>query len=331
MKFKEFMDALDGEIKNVYLLCGAETFFIDKAREKILRRLEVDKATELLTIDCDTKPTPGEVVSAIDSSPFFGARNVVLVKNAPFFSADKKFERLESVLRDMQSTNYVIFTAKTADKRRKLYKIITQVGATLEAEPLRPWEVDDWLNDKLASLGKVMRGEARRHFNERIGILPEISLWYLENELDKVALNVTGNEITAEDLRRNMLAPPEVSNFALTDAVDERKPKKAIYLLRQQARVPAKLPLVMTLLVNHVRKLLRAKYFIAQGVTGRRLGEPLEMNPYIAQKLGETAKGYREPLLEEVFIELAEADFKLKTGRAGVEVLERILVKLCKR
>lgn len=331
MKFKEFMNALDGEIKNVYLLSGAETFFIDKAREKILSRLGVDKATELITFDCDAKPVLSEILSAIDSSPFFAARNVVLVKNATFFSAEKKIERLENILRDMQPTNYVIFTARTADKRRRLYKIISQVGAILEAEPLRPWEIDDWLNDKLASLGKIMRGEARRHFNERLGILPEISLWYLENELDKVALNVEGSEITAADLRKNMLAPPEVSNFALTDAVDEKKFRKAIYLLKQQARVPAKIPLVIALLVNHVRRLLRAKYFMAQGITGRRLGEPLEMNPYIAQKIGETAKSYSEKILEEVFIELAAADFKLKMGKAGVEILERVLIKLCKR
>ena len=331
MKFKEFMSALDGEIKNVYLLVGAENFFIDKAREKILARLDIDKTTELLTFDCDTKPALGDIISAIDSSPFFGARNVVLVKNANFFSAEKKFERLENILRDMQPTNFVIFTAKAADKRRKLYKIISQVGAVLEAEPLRAWEVNDWLNEKLSSLGKIMRGEARRHFNERLGILPEISLWYLENNLDKVALNVTGKEITAADLRKNMLAPPEVSNFALTDAVDEKKLKKAIYLLKMQARDRGKIPLVTTLLVNHVRRLLRAKFFMAQGVTGRRLGEPLEMNPYIAQKFSETAKSYSEKILEEVFVELAAADIKLKTGRADVEVLERILVKLCKR
>ena len=177
MKFKEFMNALDGEIKNVYLLVGAENFFIDKAREKILARLDIDKTTELLTFDCDTKPALGDIISAIDSSPFFGARNVVLVKNANFFSAEKKFERLENILRDMQPTNFVIFTAKAADKRRKLYKIISQVGAVLEAEPLRAWEVNDWLNEKHSSLGKIMRGEARRHFNERLGILPEISLW----------------------------------------------------------------------------------------------------------------------------------------------------------
>ena len=331
MKFKEFMSALDGEIKNVYLLVGAENFFIDKAREKIFSQLGLDKTTELVTIDCDTKPAFGEIISAIDSSPFFGTRNVVLVKNANFFGAEGKSERLENILRDMQPTNFVIFTAKTADKRRKLYKLIAKVGEILEAEPLRPWEIDDWLNAKLSSLGKIMRGDARRHFNERLGILPEISLWYLENELDKVALNVTGKEITAADLRRNMLAPPEVSNFALTDAVDERKTAKAVYLLKMQAREIGKLPLVTTLLVNHLRRLLRAKFFMTQGVTGRKLGAPLEMNPYIAQKIGETARGYSEKILEEVFIELADVDFKLKTGRAGVESLEKIIVKLCNR
>lgn len=331
MKFADFMSALDGTVKNVYLLVGAETFFIDKARDKIFSRLGVDKSTELVTIDCDSKPTIGEIVSTIDSSPFFGSRNVVLVKNANFFAADTKSERLENVLRDMQPTNFVIFTAKAADKRRRLYKIVAKFGEILEAEPLRPWEVDGWLNQKLSSLGKIMRGEARRHFNERLGILPEISLWYLENELDKVALNVTGNEITAADLRRNMLSPPEVSNFALTDAVDERKTSKAVYLLKAQARDFSKLPLVTTLLANHLRRLLRAKFFMAQGVTGRRLAEPLEMNPYIAQKIGETSRGYSEKLLQETFVELAEADFKLKTGRAGVESLEKIVVRLCNR
>ena len=331
MKFKEFMNVLDGGIKNVYLLVGAETFFIDKAREKILARLDIDKTTELLTFDCDTKPALSDILNAIDSSPFFGARNVVLVKNANFFSGEKKFERLENILRDMQPTNFVIFTAKAADKRRKLYKIISKVGAVLEAEPLRAWEVDDWLNEKLSSLRKFMLDDAKKYFNELLGILPEISLWYLENELDKVALNVTGKEITAADLRKNMLAPPEVSNFALTDAVDEKKLKKAIYLLKMQARDRGKIPLVTTLLVNHVRRLLRAKFFMAQGISGRRLGEPLEMNPYIAQKFSETAKSYSGKILEEVFVELAAADFKLKTGRADVEILERILVKLCKR
>lgn len=331
MKFHDFMKTLDGELKHVYLLCGDENFFIDKAREKIFARLNVDRSRELTIIDCDTKPAPSTILNAIDSMPLFTERNIVLIKNATMFSGEFKSPRLENVLRDMQAKNFVIFVAKTADKRRKLYKIIDKVGAVLEANSLRPWEIDDWLSEKLKSIGKFMSREARQHFNERLGIMPEISLSQLENEFDKIALNVHGREISADDLRKNLTPLPEVSSFALTDAIDERKAKKAVYLLRMQAKVPAKLFGAMSLLVRHVRQLIRAKFFIDKGIKGRKLGEPLEMNPYIAQKVGTNALTYPTPLLEEIFVALADADFMLKTGRADAEILERIIIRLCRR
>ena len=330
MKFHDFMKTLDGELKHVYLLCGDENFFIDKAREKILARLNVDRS-ELTIIDCDAKPELSAIINAIESMPLFATKNVVIIKNATIFSGEFKSPRLENILRDMQPKSFVIFTAKTVDKRRKLYKIIDKTGAVMEATALRPWEIDTWLDEKLNSIGKFMSREARQHFNERLGIMPEISLGQLENEFDKISLNVHGREITADDLRKNLSPLPEVSSFALTDAIDARKAKKAVYLLRVQAKVPAKLFGALALLVRHVRQLIRAKFFIDKGIKGRKLGEPLEMNPYIAQKVGTNALTYPTPLLEEAFVALADADFMLKTGRADVEILERIVIRLCRR
>ncbi len=330
MNYKDFMQELNSEIKNVYLLCGTENFYIDKAREKIFERLAVDKS-EIVTFDCAEKISTAEIISAIDSAPLFNPQNVVLVKNAPYFGAEGKSDRLAEVLEYMQPTNFVIFISKSADKRKKLYKIISRVGAVLEAEPLRPWQLDDWLNDKLKSIGKVMTPDARKYFMERAGLLQEISLWYFENELDKVALAIKSREITVEHLERLLTELPEVSNFALVDAIDARKPKTAIKILRMQLRDRNKFPLVTTILVRHVRQLLRAKYFIAKGVKGRGLAEPLELNPFIAQKVAEKSASYSPKLLEKIFIELADADFKLKTGRAGIEILERIVIKLAAR
>ena len=329
MKFKEFMAALDRELKHVYLLSGDETFYIDRAREKILAKLCINRA-DLVTLDCGDKISPAEVVNAIDSAPLFSPLNVVLVKNAPYFSAEGRNELLENILSNMLDTNYVIFTAKSVNKSRKLYKIVAKVGEFLEAEPLRHWQLDDWLNEKLKSLGKIMNFEARRYLTERMSVLPEISLWYLENELDKVAL-YSGREITVRDLERNLLEMPEVSNFAITDAVDARKIKDAVQILRIQLRDEKKFTLVISVLANHVRKLIRAKFFLKSGVTGKAFAEKLEMHPYIAQKFEKTAASYPTKLLEEIFLEIADADFKLKTGRAGVEILERIVIRLARR
>lgn len=324
------MTALNGKLKHVYLLSGEETFYIDKAREKILAKLKVTPA-DIVMLDCNDKIPVAEIINAIDTASLFSDKNVVLVKNAPFFSADSKFEHLEDVLQNMSENNFVVFIAKTADKRRKLYKVVAKVGDILEAEPLRAWQIDDWLGDKLKSLGKNMFGDARRYFMERIGVLPEISLWYLDNELNKIALMTSGRDITASILQRALNESPEVSNFALPDAIDARKTKAAVELLRIQSRNFSNVPVTLAVLVNHVRRLLRAKFFMKQGIKGRALSEPLELNPFIAQKIGETAAGYSTKLLEESFLELADADFKLKSGRAGVEILERIVIKLCRR
>lgn len=330
MKFKEFMNALDKEVKNVNLLTGEETFYIDKAREKILSKLSVDKA-DLVTFDCNQKISLPEIISAIDSAPFFNPINVVLIKNAPYFGSEGKSERLEKVLQNMQETNFVIFTAKTADKRRKLYKVVAKVGAVLEADPLRPWQIDEWLNEKLKSIKKNMGSDARKYFSERIGILPEISLWYLENEFDKIALAVRNSEINVADLQRLLTEPPEVSAFALPEAIDAKKIRQAMQILRTQVRDKNKIPIVTITLANHVRRLLRAKFFISKGIKGQALAESLEMHPFIAKKFGATAATYSTKLLEEIFLDLADADFKLKFGLSGAESLEKIVIKLCRR
>lgn len=330
MKFKDFMTALDKELKQVYLLCGEESFYIDKAREKIFQRLEVDKS-DVTILDCSDKLPLSEVVSAIDSAPLFAPLNVVLVKNAPFFGAEGKSERLEKTLQNMSPSSYVIFIAKSADKRRKLYKIISKVGEILEADALRAWQLEDWLNEKLNSVGKKMYGEARKYFSERVGILPEISLWYLENEFDKISLAVKEPEIKIPDLQRLLTDLPEVSNYSLTDAIDAKKTQKAVQILRAQLRDRGKFPLIIFILAGHVRQLLRAKFYIKRGVRGKALAEPLEINPFIAQKLDKSASSYPKKLLEEVFLDLADADFKLKFGRAGIELPEKIVIKLCRR
>lgn len=330
MNFKDFMKTLDIQIKNVYLLSGEETFYIDKAKEKILSKLQVEKS-DVTTIDCLSKIPVAEIINTIDSAPFFNPKNVVVVKNAPFFSGETKSERLERTLENMLDTNYVIFISKSADKRKKIYKTIAKVGEILEAEPLKSWHLESWIDEKLKSIKKTMSFDARKYFVERISILPEISLWYLENEFDKIILNVPGKEITLKDLQRNLLEMPEVSTFAIIDAINAKKIKSAVEILRTQMRNINNSVVVITVLSRHVRQLLLAKFYLQNKINGKILAQKLEMHPFIAQKFEKIVPTYPAKLLEETFLELADADFNFKIGRAGVETLERIVIKLCRR
>ena len=169
--------------------------------------------------------------------------------------------------------------------------------------------------------------EARKYFVEIISMLPEISLNYLDNELKKTALYVTSTTITKKDLQTIMAEPPEVSSFALIDAVTERNRQKAMYLLTMQMNEHKEAPLI-ALLVRQVRLMIRAKYYMNQGIRGKALAAPLSLNPYIAQKTGEAANKFSDKTLEDTFLMLADADYYFKNGKFGAEILERIIIKL---
>ena len=325
------MNELDGGLKHVYLLSGKETFYIDKAREKILSKLKIPRQ-DIFTIDYKDKMPISDVINLIETSPLFTSLNVVVIRNATFFSGEGNLESLEKSLSDILPTTYIIFIAESADKRRKLYRTVLKVGAILEAEQLRAWEVGDWLDEKLKSIGKTMNGQARKFFSERIEVLPEISLWYLENELDKVAAYVSEKEITVADLQKILTEPPELSNFAIIDAINAKQTEKALQILRNQLRDVYKIPMIIGLLVRNIRQLILAKFYLKRGMKSKELTKPLEVpSPYIAQKIGTASASYSSKLLEEIFLELADVDFNFKVGRAGAESLEKIVVKLCRR
>ena len=120
------------------------------------------------------------------------------------------------------------------------------------------------------------------------------------------------------------------AGFALMDAVSERNGRKALLLLKQLLESGTYAPLIMSLLVRHVRQLWQAQTLQKQGIRGKALAKPLELNPFIAEKLGRAAMQFPEAVLKRNMLELIDADYFLKTGQAGEEVLEHAVIDLCR-
>jgi DNA polymerase-3 subunit delta len=54
-----------------------------------------------------------------------------------------------------------------------------------------------------------------------------------------------------------------------------------------------------------------------------------ELHSFIAEKLGRSTMQFPEAVLKRNMLELIDADYYLKTGQAGEEVLEHVIVDLC--
>ena len=344
MKFGDFMASLQrGDLKHVYLLAGEEHYYIEKAQERILSRLfanpqEQGEAMQKISgvVDSD------DLVGLIETAPFFASKNVLLLQDTSLFKdknegeekkagKDKKLERLLATLADMPEFSYVIFVQNgKADKRRKIYKTIEKNGMVLEAEAIRAWNINDWLQGKLQTINKDMDREAMAYFSGVVSTMQTISLEFLDREFDKLALFTQDRRITRELLEKVFAGLPEVSVFALLDAISERKAKKALQLLRRQLNDGTYFTVILALLTRHVRQLWQAQVLQQQGIRGKALAKPLELNPFIAEKLGRAAMQFPAAVLKRNMLELIDADYFLKTGQAGDEVLEHIVIDLCR-
>ena len=278
-----------------------------------------------------------DLLASIEAAPFFADKNVILIAGTNLFReskapADSKAaEALVRQFGDMPPYSYLIFVAPyKADKRRKIYKALAKEGLVLESEPLRAWNIQDWLQGKLQSIHKQMDRDAYAYFAGAVSMMQQISLSYLDKEFDKLALFSKAPRITKAELIAVFSGLPEVSVFALLDAISARDGKKALMLLRCQLADGTYFTVLLALLTRHVRQLWQAKVLMAKGVRGRALAKPLELNPFIAEKLGRAAASFKEPVLKRAMLLLIDADYLLKTGQAGNELLEEAVITLCK-
>lgn len=335
-------------LQHVFLLAGEEHYYVERAVKRIFSLLFPGRQE---FSDCVQKlkgeVRPEDLAGQINTMPFFQDKNVLLVQDSPWFreqkkadnekqsaaaAKDKPMERLWETLSAMPPFSYVIFvTSNKADKRRKLYKIIEKHGLILEAEPIRAWNINDWLQGKLQAMNKTLDREAYVYFQGAVSMMQQISLEFLDREFDKLALYSTEQRISRADLVKVFAGLPEVSLFALMDAISERDGRKALLLLRRQLSDGTYFTIILSLLTRHVRQLWQAKVLQEKGIRGKALAKPMELNPFIAEKLGRAAENFSEAVLQEAMLELIDADYWLKTGQAGEEVLEHAVIRLCGR
>lgn len=333
MKYGVFLSELrKSPLKQVYLLAGLENYFIEKAKKKILNAVN---ASDAITVFENTSNLQN-ITAALNMPPLFSDKNIVVVKDAAVFKEsktdvkDKEQDNFIKTLANMPSGSYIIFILNDKpDKRRKLFKTVQDVGLVLEANPLYPSEIGEWLNDKLMSLDKTLDKDAHLFFMSMVNVMKEVNLSYLDKEFDKLALYTNEKRIDKKTMEEVFSSVPEVSVFALMDAISGKDIKKAILLLRKNMESGVFFPLLIMLIARHVRQLLQAKLLINNGVRGRNLAAPLGLSPSIAEKLGRASVLFDIDTLETALIKLSDADYATKTGQGGVELIEEILILLC--
>lgn len=262
----------------------------------------------------------GEVMQAVSSPPFLGAKRMAVVRN--LVSTIKKAEAqpwIDGFLKTPDSTIVIFWETAEPEKVEKteLFKALKKTGEAhyypfpeLEGAPLKKWIVD-----RVQALGAAIERDAVQELVNRVGA----DLWRMNGELQKLVAfkSAAGVAISKNDVAQ-MVAPNfDDQMFAFIDAVSRQDVQGALRLLDEERQSGAEESHLLAMLTRQVRILLSARSLLDQNprATKQELAQAMSLHPFVAQKSLEQAKRLTLPNLKAAHQALYQFDRRLKLGK----------------
>jgi len=324
-----------GSFRPVYVVFGRDRYrmqeFVAFAADKLLG----EDGKELGLFKFDTSETPVEAaVEEADSMPFFVSRKLVVVRDETVLAAGSKegrlqhdVERLLAYLRKPCETSVLLFVVHSdkLDERRKAVKLLKEMDAVIEFAELDGRDLVRWVVRRAASQGRAIGEETADALIRRAGA----NLQTLAAETDKLCLYAgPGGTVRTEHVEALTAPVLEEDVFALVDALMEGDTGRAVSLYRQLLERKEEPIRIAALIASQFRIMLQVKELAARSWPNQQIAAQLGLHPYRVRLAAEKARSWSEERLAERLREIAELDYRMKTGQIDKELgLELYLLK----
>ncbi len=266
------------------------------------------------------------IVEAASTLPFMSEKRLVVVREGEKLAASDKKEILRYGQSPLSSTCLILLMDKI-DRRESFYTFLMKSGEEVSFNSVKEKDISSWIMNRARKEGKKITLQAALELKERVGG----NLRELTNHLTKLFLYVGDKEeVGVEEVRALVGEGREISSFALTEAISERKKDKALKILGKIFSEGRKAPEIIGLISWQMRRLAEAGSRIARGETALEVCQSLGIFPFFRKKFVSQAKKFSPPELKENFYSLLEADRQFKSGKLtpGL-ILELLVIKLC--
>ncbi len=211
---------------------GKEEFLRKSKVDELIKNTLPDGITEFNFMKLDAKETsPAELLATIEEIPFGGGKRALVVTDIGKLKIKKGDKAADLLLERLKKGNTkfttVIFEGESVDKRNAFFKKLIPLCQTFKFEPLREYQLPDFINRYLRDKGYSIDRNAIEFFK----FFSTAELMSVTNELDKLILYMGDNKVIKEEDVKNLLMPSrEYTHFDLQDALVERNLDKALFI-----------------------------------------------------------------------------------------------------
>jgi DNA polymerase-3 subunit delta len=315
--------------KPIYFLMGDEPYFIDEVSDFISDRVLAEHERDFnQTILYGKETDPIRIMNEAKRYPMMAERQVVIVKEAQNIS---DIEKLTPYIENPQPSTLLVicYKYKTLDKRKSFAKLIDKQAVLFESKKLYDNQLPDWISAYLKVRDYSIQIKALHMLVEFLGN----DLSKIANELGKLMIIIPkGNEITADDIERNIGISKEYNIFELQKALGQKDVLKANQIIHYFASNEKENPLVMAItnLYSYFSKILVTHY--AEDKSQAGLAAFLKVNPYFVKDYQQASRHFPVNKLKLIFTYLRETDLKSKgvdnVSASNAELLKELVFKI---
>lgn len=321
----------------VLAVFGEEGYYKDKIAAALPQAVFGNAAPEDREITVFERDTDlKELSGAINSYPFFSGRSLVIIKDEKLWGGKdagekrkQQQEELAELLADVPEHCQVLLLGEKIDKRSKLYKSLLKTAAFVECKPVKAYQLKPWLDEQAAARGGRFDYEASQTIMEYLSVADNAPLQLLEQEIEKLSIYAGERKIwTRQDIEQIFAALPEVSRFALLNAIAEKRLGQALQLLGEERKHGNTVLALCGLISFQVRRLGRVKELLEGRTSQAEIASELKAAPFAVKKMAEQSRRFEAGELERALLELSQLNIEVRYGGRQFEKLEEILIRL---
>lgn len=316
--------------QRVYLLAGDEPLFIDQIASFAAKELiPAEKQDFNQSILYGAEVNAHTILLEALRFPMMGSQVLVLVREA---QRVRDLDTLAAHLDELpESTCLILCYKKKADKRKALYKAISERGGFFESTKMYDSKIPDFIIKSFAARQLDIDPRTAHLMADSTGN----DLEKILNEVEKIALALSEKgtrTVTPEVIEYYIGVSKEYNNFELLTALIRREAARAYRIALYFASDERNHPIQMTLstLFGFFSNLM-AVYYIAQP-NERSIASLLGVQPFVARDYDLARRGYSAAQTFAIIhqIRLIDAyskgvDANIPTSQLYSELVSRIL------
>ena len=316
--------------QRVYLLTGDEPLFIDQIASFATSHLIPEEEQDFnQTILYGGDVSARDILLEALRFPMMGSQVLVLVREA---QQVRDLDQLAPHLSELpESTCLILCYKKKADKRKALYKAISERGGFFESTKMYDSKIPDFIIKSFAARQLDIDPRTAHLMADSTGN----DLEKILNEVEKIALALSERgtrTVTPEVIEYYIGVSKEYNNFELLTALIRRDAARAYRIALYFASDERNHPIQMTLstLFGFFSNLM-AVYYIAQP-NERSIASLLGVQPFVARDYDLARRGYSAAQTFAIIhqIRLIDAyskgvDANIPTSQLYSELVSRIL------